>query len=178
MSEITNVVLHDPENRFYSGALINSQMAEMYKARGVETLPVNAEKLRANGVSGFVMKHYGSGWVFNAFSPSMACPLVFFASPGPSRIHWKALLRKEKGAMTNGFIRLVGDTSQMHVSGAPLGDSNMVNLDKLPEDSDRIVVGGTCTLSMTGHHFVGLGLYGKGSGASVLWLAVTQTSNQ
>lgn len=172
--EISHVVVHDPNNKFKPGSLIGSTSARMYGSRGVVSIPLQVERLKFNGCAGYVLKHYGSGWPLDIVSPRIVCPMVLSVGQGDTKLVWRAGLKKQAGALVMGFVRLVSDSGQVNVSGIGLGPSQAIVLEELPVDDETCVVGGESAITMNGEQYVGLGLYGKGDGVSVEWVAVSQ----
>lgn len=169
----SHVVVYDHHNKYKIGSLLSSTTAHMLAAKGVVSMPLDVELLRHNGAAGYALKHFGTGWVLDAVSPKMICPLLLQVASGESKLVWRAGLVKTPKSKMNGFIRLASDSGQLNVSGVGLGPSQPVTLEEL-DDQDYVVIGGESSIVMTGDYYVGLGLYAKGDGVSVEWFAVSQ----
>jgi len=173
---ISHVVVFDANGKVKPGSLLPSTSARMLQTQGVVSMPISVEQLRRNGAGGYALKFFGSGWVLDAVSPRMICPLLLSVGSGESKLTWRAGLKLTAGVQCNGFLRIASDSSQVGTSGIGLGPSDMINLSDLDPTQSYAVVGSECNVSMLSDQFVGLSLYAKGEDCTVEWFAVSQSA--
>lgn len=178
-----HVVLYDPSDHFWEGALIDPANASQVEAKGVATLPVMTESIGLNGAGGYAKRAWGSGWPLKAH-PSATAKVVLFVRPGIERFHWKVRIRHQQGpgGDLHGQIRFCPDASQLltTASGLSAGGEqgagfDLRKLEGMEESNAAWHVGGTFGMRVADYGYVGFAVFGHGAGFSIEWAAVSQT---
>jgi hypothetical protein len=187
----THVVIFDPRDEYWEGALVNLETAHVLRSRRVVTLPVNPALINKSAVGGYYRRSWGSGWLLADSIPRMHCPIVLYASPsevvGQGRLDFAARLvpdapyvgRAREGMKFAGAIRITAESGQpySHSGGFSPDHDTCYDIAKLPpidEDGGWTIQGGA-QLNVPGDGFFSAALYGAAAGLRVVWLAVSQS---
>lgn len=178
-----HIVVWDPKNEYWEGALVASDKLPALKARGAVTLPVE-EGLLAKG-AGYAKRAWGAGFPLTSNVPRLACPLSMLVFREHRMIHWAARVMSDAdydAAMKNpefrpgGMIRFVGDgsrelTHHLHITPVtPVIETN--SLGPKDERNGWTINGrGEVNPHLDGH--CGFALYGYAPGLRVVWLAAS-----
>jgi hypothetical protein len=180
--QIRYLVLEDPKAEYWEGALVDSKGMRELEERGAITIPTVPELSTRNAVAGFMKRSWGSGWKLPDVIPNRICPTILFTVPNLHVIHWRAkLVREPNAAHVNGTVRLTGDSAQIQASIGGMGQSsqNFVDLAKLngadDPESEGWFIGGQAPIAAQLEGYMGICLYGMGTGIRVAWLAVSQS---
>lgn len=173
------VTIYDPEGIEPEGELLTGNRAEVARARGVITLPVEADIIRRSAFAGWAKRAYGKGWQYTSHQGSRGCPIMLHASPQFPAIHWAArLVRDPALGEVGGSLRLATDTAQLgaHPTGM-MPESGPVQASELgaPDGGGGWIISGRARANIPADMFLALQLYGTLAGARVQWFAVSQT---
>lgn len=174
------VVVWDPENEYWEGAIVDGELVASLETRGVAVLPACPELFAQAGFAGYAKRGWGSGWPLDGDVPQAVCPLSIYYPGEPYRsLHWKARL---VGTPGQGIpLRLAAAEARGNVIRPVLhdvaGKGNAVDVATLgvPDANEGWTVGGTTHLSVSGPAMFALCLYGCAPGMRVAWLAATLT---
>lgn len=179
------VVLEDPQQQFWEGALVGLAQARVLEARGVVVLPVDTELMRLSGVGGYHKRAWGAGWELPLNAPQTFCNLTLFCLREYTRLSWKAKVVVDAGSMEaveerklRGFLRITPDGSQVSPYKMGLRQEDVVDFSSygIPQMHDgAFIIGGTASTFVPTDAHYGLALYGMGLGLRVAWAAVSQT---
>ncbi len=87
------IVVEDPENSYWEGALVDEQRAGQLRARGVALLPCLPDMFRRSGVGGYARRAWGAGWPLDSAVPRMVAPLTVYLAPeAGTHVYWLARL--------------------------------------------------------------------------------------
>lgn len=187
-----HVVIWDPKDDFWEGALVDAMRVNELRGRGVQTLPCVPELFRIAGVGGFMKRAWGAGWPLESAVPQNVCPLTLHTLGDPYRVlHWTARLMPSAQALANvsagkapaqGIMRITADAGRGTghrgvVADDPVNGGNAVDFSKLgkPDECGGWTVYGRAHLFASGEGYVGLSLYGFGPGMRIAWAAATVT---
>ncbi len=175
---MNHVVIWDPENEYWEGAIVSEGTAAALEQRGVATLPCDPNLFSQGGFCGFAKRAWGAGWPLDGDIPMAVCPMSIFYPGEPFRtLRWKARLA---GTAGQGIpIRLAAGEARGNVVRPVLhdvaGKGNAVDIAKLGDQDEHggWTVGGETHLSVSGPSFFAICLYGSAPGMRVVWLAAT-----
>lgn len=170
----TCVVLYDPANKIKIGSLISGEVANMLEQKGVESLPVKHNRISLNGVSGYAIRHYGSGLDIANTVAAIYCPLFLSVPSGINKLYWKVQLEKTEGKL-GGFIRVVSNSGTSSSNSVSIGQSDSVELSDLSEESGLYTVKGSAILASPQEGLASIGLWCKTIGVKVHWFAASHT---
>lgn len=174
-----HVVIWDPKQEYWEGAIVEGQQVGALEARGVALLPCSPELFSTTAFAGYTKRSWGSGWPLDSAVPIPVCPLAIFYPGEPFRLlRWKA--------------RLVGKSGQgvplRMAAGVPMGNThrpvlhdagrtNVVDVASLkePDAHGGWTVGGETMFNAGQAGFFSLALYGCAPGMRVAWVAATLT---
>ena len=181
-----HIVLEDPKNEYWPGALITVERALALQSRGVVTQPVIPELFHHGALGGFFRRDWGSGWSIPA-TPGPCAPMAMFTVTAVEGIRWTAKLiatqvmleEIKQGKRPVGMLRLVADGNQAGSSGGCLSNNedSVVDLSKLGEpDADGTwTVHGSARVNVPTDLLIGYTLYGYAREMRVVWAAISQT---
>jgi len=186
-----HVVIYDPKDEYWEGALIEPEVAHLIRARKAITLPIEPEHLHRSAVGGYYRRAWGSGWPLSASLPKMHCPIILFASPsyvpGSGRLNVAVRLVPDievlpfllSGGKLSGAIQIAAESGQpgAHSGGfAPAEDTrvDVAQLGPMDEEGGWTVYAGG-HLNVPGEGFFSCALYGAAAGLRVAWCAVSQS---
>ncbi len=191
-----HVVVHDPEDQFWEGAVVPAMQVPSLRARQATTLPIDpllvGQRMRS-AVSGYFRRGWGSGWSIDVPVPRMTCPMALYVErqDRSTPIWWAARIKLDPavaeavraGARPQGSLRLAADAQQAGAfSGGFAGTpDNVVDGPRIPEKfgmpdrEDGWVLHGRGLVTPPLDGVLALGLWGHLQGARVLWAAVTQS---
>lgn len=175
-----HVVVWDPKNDYWEGAIVDEEQVASLQSRGVATLPAAPEIFGQVGFAGFAKRSWGSGWPLDSNAPQQVCPLSIYYPGEPYRVlTWRA--------------RLIGTSGQ----GVPLrmcpgegrgncvrpvlqdfhGRKSAVDVARLgkPDAHGGWTVGGEVNFCVSQLGTYALALYGCAPGMRVAWVAATLT---
>lgn len=187
-----HVVVWDPSDEYWEGAVIDAQRVNEFRARGMQTLPCVPELFRLAGVGGYTKRAWGAGWPLDTMVPGNVCPLTIYHPGGEFRIiHWTARLMPTPAALARmkaglsaaqGVLRITADVGRgggprATVADDPSHGGNAVQLDQIgkPDRDGGWTVYGRAQIYVHGESYTGLTLYGFGPGMRVAWAAATVT---
>jgi hypothetical protein len=186
-----HIVIVDPLNEYWEGAIIETELAMALRGRGVVTLPIAAELVTRSAVGGYFKRGWGAGWPLSSPVPRMVCPMVLYVvrDDGFRNLNWVARLVPESEDMLralrngdtklSGTIRLAGDSGQPGASSGGFGGrpDTCVEMNKLQamdaEGGWTLYGGGTINPLRDG--MFACALYGNVIGTRIAWSAVTQS---
>lgn len=175
-----HVVVWDPSDEYWEGAIVEEAHLGALEARGVATLPCVPELFPRVGFAGYARRSWGAGWPLDGEVPRATCPIAIFAPGDPyRRIHWKARLVGEKGRGIP--LRLAAAEAHGNVIRPTLRDlptaSNAADIANLgdADDAGGWTIGGQAEIVLPGPAMIALCLYGSAPGMRVAWLAATLT---
>jgi hypothetical protein len=175
-----HVVVWDPKDEYWEGAIVAPETAAHLALRGVALLPCIPELFIQAGFAGFSKRAWGSGWPLDGATPQPVCPMLVFYPGEPHRtVHWKARLVGKSGEGIP--LRLSAGEGRGNIVRPNLqeivGRRNAVDVAKLgePDENGGWTVGGTCALSVASVGAYSVCLYGCAPGMRVVWLAATLT---
>lgn len=187
----THVVIEDPQDEYWEGALVDGARAHILKARGAVVLPIEPANLHKSAVGGYYRRAWGSGWPLAESLPAMHCPIVLYAAPayvmGAGRLNAALRLvpapelvgRVREGARLSGAIRLAAWSGQpsAHSAGFQPAEDTCLDVGTLGPMDDRDgwthYMGGNLHVPADG--FFSCALYGAAAGLRVVWIAVSQS---
>lgn len=183
------VIIEDPTHKRFTGTVIAANQFPQAAGEGVVILPIEPELLRLGGISGYVKREYGEGFVFDGPAASRGCPLVMSVAPDLRTLHWCARLVPEvrrvqagqepiEPAMPSGMLRFSSDTAQ--TGGGMIGlfsEDGPTPLHGLgePDAAGGWIVHGKANINVVAATVAAFMLYGMSSGVRVRYLAVSQT---
>jgi hypothetical protein len=191
-----HIVVHDPEDQFWEGALIETEAAAGLRARGVVTLPIAPAIVTRSAVSGYFRRSWGSGWPLGGTVPKRICPMMLYvmrgvepaSAVGLRTINWAARLvpeneqvkaQLEGGMKLTGTVQLVADSGQPGASSGGFGATpeTAVQMNKMgPMDLfDGWTIYGRGTINTPSDMLFSCALYGAVLGVKVSWAAVSQS---
>jgi hypothetical protein len=183
------IVVEDRTGEWWDGALVDDVRAKQLEARGVLLLPVIPDLFRKSGVGGYAKRSWGAGWLLDALSPRIICPMTMFCSQAYSTLNWIAKilptdelvtrLKQASPEQLQGFVKICGDSGQAisYQAGiVPKEDVLIKDLLKkdLTEDG-AFILRGTARLSLPADTHYGFGLYAMAPGIRVVWSAISQS---
>jgi hypothetical protein len=182
------VVVWDPSDNFWDGAVVTQVVANSLHARGVVTLPVVPDMFRASGVGGFAKRCWGAGLPLGARASTHAAPLTMFCVPGMRGLAWVARLVPDgepPRAQYGGVLRFVADSGQRLPAVASYQELSSRDSGGLqrnwspadlgaPDAEGGWCVGGSGLVSVGQEGHYGFSLYGAAPGLRVAWLAASQ----
>ena len=187
----THVVIYDPRDEYWEGALIDAEVAQVLRARKAVTLPIEPQHLHRSAVGGYYRRAWGSGWQLASSIPRMHCPIILFAQPssvpGSGRLNVamrlvpdpELLVRLREGARLSGAIQVAAESGQpgAHSGGFAPAPDTRVDVAQLgpidEEDGWTVYAGGSLNVPVEG--FFSCALYGAAAGLRVAWVAVSQS---
>jgi hypothetical protein len=185
-----HVVVLDPRNEYWEGALVDVETAGALRARRVVTLPIEPELVRRSAIGGYFRRSWGSGWPIGTKVPKMHCPMVLFVAKGDGlrNLHWAARLVPEspeiarlvgEGGHLTGTLQLTGDSGQPAASSGgflpgPGASVNAALIGPLDEDGGWTVYG-TGLIEAPVDEIFSCALYGAVAGMRVAWAAISQS---
>lgn len=186
------VVVHDPENTYYEGSLVDPQRANQLRSRGVVLLPVDPELFKVSAAGGYFRRSWGAGWPLDAPHPVISAQLLIYCAPQYPQVHWVARLGlteeatasgQDKYLDAQGSLRMVCDSSQRTPYNAKLSPQDppvdVGSLVKTPQaEGGGWVVGGRARVQCATEGHYGFGLYGHAPGLRVLWAAISATGER
>jgi len=196
MSTQQFAVLHDSKGEYWEGAIVSGAVAQSIQQRGGCIIPVDPAAMARNPVGGFFKRAWGSGWEMHAAIPKMMSPMILLCHPELTITHWRARLQATNFKVgpggsfeavgpvkgwenPKGFVRLASDSGfAQSASGGLSGDDDIVvDLAKLgePDAAGGWFVGGSARLTIQAEGYYAFGLYAAGTGARVVWSAISQT---
>src|SRR5216684_2422618 len=145
-----HLVLEDPTQEYWTGALVDDLRDWQLQSRGVITIPVVPDLFRKSGVGGFHQRFYGSGWDLNSSAPKMFSPMTMFCVQDLQVLNWRAKLimdesfQHKEDTVLQGFILPASDTSQVNNNRLGIGVPNAIQMRDLPlaELKQGLVIGG------------------------------------
>ena len=190
-----HVVLWDPSDEYWEGALVDPQVATLLRARHVATLPIEQDLIGRTAIAGYFKRSWGSGWPLGSKVPTLACPLVLYvqrdpnpAVPSPRRLNFAARLVAEnpevlsharEGGGMSGMIRFAADSGQRgaHAGGVGGDQDSLIDVSKIgkPDELDGWTIYGGAKVNAPIDGFIGLALYSQAPGLRVAWAAVSQS---
>lgn len=173
---MSRVVIWDPRGDFKLGEIVGGVEAERLVVQRAATLPIEADLLSRNGLSGWNMRAFGKGERFDPVTHKRGCAVAIYIASGFSKINWVASVIPA-GPNPRGQLRMSADTSQVNINtGGLRPDNQPTRIEALSGQLDgRWLIGGEATLVARVEGFMGLGLYGTASDCAVEWIAVSQT---
>lgn len=183
-----HIVVWDPANKYWEGAVVDAIRVNELRGRGVATLPCNPDLFRYAGTSGYSKRAWGAGWPLDTVVPSLVTPLTLYVPfDAPKNVEWaarlmpsgEAIARVEKGhAPSNGILRLAAAEMRGSQYRAVITDhegKNGVDISRLgkPDEQGGWTVYGRAQIHSSGEGCYGLALYGFAPGMRVAWLAAT-----
>lgn len=179
-----HVVVWDPENEYWGGAVVPATMVGELRKRGVCTLPCEPELFHQAGFAGFAKREWGAGWPFPTDVPGFFSPFLMYYPGEPYRkLHWAARIVGEKAAKGASIpLRIAAGDTRGNVIRPVLNDvqgrKSFAEIGSLgePDSFGGWTVGGEAMMSLHGAAVVSLGLYGCGRGMRVAWVAATLIS--
>ncbi len=182
MSNNSWVVVHDPEGKFWPGAVVDALRANQLRPRGVALLPVVPQLFKLSGVGGYAKREWGAGWPMDEAVPRIHSPLTMYCVGEHTKFHWLARLVADQrfgaGATFDGSLRLAADHNQpnpLKVGLAPDPTRPSVDMRALgaPDVRNGWTVGGHATAKVPQDGHYGFGLYGSAPGLRVAWAAIS-----
>lgn len=186
-----HIVVWDPENLYWEGAIVDAVRMNELRSRGVVTLPCVPDLFRHAGSSGYSKRSWGAGWPLDTITPQLVCPLTMFVTlDAPRQVEWcarlvpstEAMARIERGAAaTQGILRLAASEARGTQLRPALTDNegkNAIELAKLgaPDRDGGWSVYGRTQIHANMEGAYGLALYGFAPGIRVAWLAASLSS--
>lgn len=175
-----HVVIWDPANEYWEGAIVQQALVGDLESRGVALLPCAPELFTQGPFCGFAKRSWGAGWPLDGVSPQATCPLAIYYPGEPFRtLNWMARLVGEKGQGIP--LRLAAGEGRGTIVRPVLqdvgGKNNVVDVANLgdPDENAGWTVKGQTMLSVAGPSMFSLCLYGCARGMRVAWLAATLT---
>jgi len=181
-----HIVVVDPENEYWEGALVDDARAHQLRQRGVVMLPCVAELFRFSGVAGFAKRAWGAGWPLDTLHPTIVAPLTLYCPRAVRKVHWCARLvvdpdvaeRLRQGEKLAGMIRFASDRGQQTPFYTGISsDQKPILAEELPppDEGNGWILSGTGTVNVPQEGHYGFGLYGTAPGARVVWVAASMT---
>lgn len=183
-----HIVVHDPKNEYWEGALVNQEYATVLNARGVTLLPVEPKLLTASAFAGYFKRSWGAGWPLDSGTPKMNCPLALYAFKDLRTINWCArvlpmtpadMKRAIDGQMPGG-LRFTGDSGQLGGFSGGINNTNTSNIEARrlgrPDEDGGWTLSGSALLQVQTEGIFTCALYGHAPGLRVAWAAVSQTA--
>ncbi len=181
------IVVWDPEDRYWEGSLVEPQVATAIRQRGGASLPVDASMFALSGIGGYMRRGWGAGWPLDNLAPQSVCPLALYVTPDHRVIHWVARLvpsealaarSREQAPDAPGSIQLMSVAARANTM--KLGLSSRTELrrtrDLGPTDSHGgWLVRGEVSVNPTSEGVASFSLYGTAPGLRVAWAAVSAT---
>lgn len=175
------VVNWDPSGKYWEGAVVSQQLADVIEQEGGAVMPCSPELFAIAGFSGYAKRSWGSGWPLDSAVPTMVTPISVYYTGEPHRaLNWQARLVGAKGEGVP--LRLVAAESRANVIRPilqdPGGKFNVVDVGALGDQDANggWTVGGAAQLSVHGPGMISLALFGCARGMRVAWLAVSLTT--
>lgn len=196
-----HIVVHDPKNEFWEGAIIEAQVALSLRARRVVTLPIEPKLVRLNALGGYFKRSWGSGYPLGGASPKMCCPMIIYVSKSAGEqlqsLNWVARVVPEDEDVAKavrsgelklkGWIQLAADSGQpgANSGGFSIRHDTRRGVEQLPnmpgtgfgaldEDGAWTIYGGGTMVAPQDMMFA-CGLWSQIVGAKVAWSAITQS---
>ena len=186
------VVVWDPENVFWEGAIVDAVRVKELEGRGVVVLPCIPDLFSLAGYAGFAKRSWGAGWSLDMIAPRPVCPFsIFVPFDSPRVVSWCARLvpgpeardRLEKGRpAADGLIRLSAGETRGNVFSPVLTDERdpgtafrITEFSKLgkPDERGGWTIYGRSRLHAAQEGCYGLALWGKAPGLRVAWVAAS-----
>lgn len=184
-----HIVVWDPNESFWTGALIEPEAVPSLTAKGVVMLPVDVDALMLSGAGGFAYRQWGAGWPLDYGTPRLVCPITIFARSTHRKIRWVARLvpdprnleQAQQGlsfsaghiAFASGPARIQGGKAAITPSAPPYQISSFGKLD----DQNGWNIRGDGILHPPGDSYFEFGLYGALPGVRVIALAASCTES-
>lgn len=183
-----NIVVWDPQNEYWEGALVSNDRAREIEQRGVCVMPVDTSLFAMSGAGGFFKRAWGSGWPLDHATPRHFANMTIFSPTGdpdgrtPRKLHWRARLARAPGydgTLDAGFVRLTADTAQISQHRLGLGhgphDITMIAMKDIgaADKWGGWTVGGAASVLIRDSAHYPLSLYGMQRGIRLVWAAVS-----
>ncbi len=189
MNSKTYVVIHDPEGKFWEGAVISDRDRAILvdRASPAVTLPIDTDLLRTAGCGGYVKRAWGSGWPLQSSHPTVVCPMTVWVPETHSALVWvarvvplneNALTRAESGEDFLGSVRLIADTGSSAGTAAtittPQGGEAKPLHQLGPADAEGgWTVTGVSRANVRGDTVQAMAFFAVGEGLALAWAAVS-----
>jgi hypothetical protein len=174
------VVVWDPEDDYWEGAVVDNAEGERLKARGVVVLPVAPELFKISGVGGYARRGWGGGLALDALAPQMVAPLTLYYTPQYRGLAWCARLVPDVLRPVErpaGRIRFAADSGQRTPNTASYQEKSdaEVRPERLGEADawGGWTIGGHGLVSGGAEGHYGFSLYATAPGLRVAWVAAT-----
>ena len=180
------IILEDPQNRYWRGALVEREKAHALQAQGVISMPVEPTLFHTNAVAGFFRRDWGGGWAI----PQMAgpCgPMVMHVIPNLHTVNWVAcivgtpalLAEVAAGKKPIGLLRLVTDSGQRGLQSGGLSnqEESVIDVSTVgdPSPEGTWIIRGRGRIDASTDLLLGFTLYGHAHEMRVAWAAISQT---
>ena len=167
------IVMVDPGG-LPTGTVITGEEKLIVEACGGITLPGFPKHLKDSGIGGYSMRFHGNGIeLTGAQGSQLIAPMVLFADPEVSRIHWAVGLEYGAPSTVSGTLGLSIDRTQRAGEVIDLSDANPFPL--RAERSGKTAVRGVASIRPMHAAIYAFAWYGAGTGARVMWTALTAT---
>lgn len=173
------IVIQDPIRELAPGVVVSGENAIVRAVnRGVVALPVDPEWCQ-RAVDGFMVRHWGHGWLFNMARGQRGCGMVFRVDPGRPYVYWAVrVVPVDSNRPVAGQLKFTTDTTHGENSAGLGNEVRPPRLEDVPKTIGGFVVGGRMRLGSSSRGYLGVSIYGVAQNALVVWSAVSQSSEQ
>jgi len=172
------IVVEDPTGELPLGTVVDGPMRNTRAARSAVLMPVDPDRV-AGDVTGYFLRHWGEGWLFDRGAGERGCPMLLHVEPDAKHVYWAARVAPAPNVTRpRGKLKLVTDSGrqQRAMAGGLSAVKRVEAVEALgpPDAQGGWVIMGRSDLAVSMSGMIALSLYGVCKGLLVQWSAVTQ----